>query len=166
MKKGGVIFAIVLSLVLLLALAAPAAADGPVCPVCGCPCSCCIESVNPHGQTIPPAGFTTAPGINPNSGRNPDGFYKLTACCPTLKVYASYVGSTNLKLFGPFSSGIVVKFTEAPGAKPQQKKIGSTNGQAGAVSYHFILPNDALISVFDNGTLISSTVCYVPPPPK
>src|SRR5437763_10444009 len=32
----------------------------------------CIENVNPHGHTIPPAG-QTSPGTNPHSGQNPDG---------------------------------------------------------------------------------------------
>ena len=34
----------------------------------------CAESVNPHGQTTPPAGSTTLPG--PNGGQNEDGFYR------------------------------------------------------------------------------------------
>jgi hypothetical protein len=50
----------------------------------------CPELWNPHGQTTPPAGYTTAPGLNPNSGQNPDGFFQVIACsvpgtlvCPT-----------------------------------------------------------------------------------
>ena len=35
----------------------------------------CLESVNPHGQTIPPAGNTTLPG--PKGGQNEDGFYRI-----------------------------------------------------------------------------------------
>ncbi len=151
----------------VLILAVPAAASDPVCPVCGCPCTCCIESVNPHGENIPPAGFTTAPGTNPNSGRNPDGFYKLMACCPTLKIYVTYVGSSNLKLFGPFTSGTVIKFTQAPGAEPDMKKIGSENGQADAVTAHITLPNDPVICAFTPaGDFMGCTICYVPPPPK
>lgn len=40
----------------------------------------CAEIWNPHGKTIPPAGWTTSPGVNPNSGQNPDGFYQVGAC--------------------------------------------------------------------------------------
>ena len=40
----------------------------------------CNEIWNPHGQTIPPAGWTTSPGVNPNSGQNPDGFFQVGAC--------------------------------------------------------------------------------------
>jgi len=41
------------------------------------PRASCIEYVNPHGQTIPPAGSTTLPG--PKGGQNEDGFYLLGA---------------------------------------------------------------------------------------
>ena len=36
----------------------------------------CVEYVNPHGKTIPPAGLTP-PGTNPKGGENPDGFYQV-----------------------------------------------------------------------------------------
>ena len=48
-----------------LMLAAPAQAHRPFC----------TETVNPHGQNVPPAGSTTLPG--PNGGQNEDGFYKV-----------------------------------------------------------------------------------------
>ncbi len=35
----------------------------------------CIETVNPHGKNIPPAGSTTLPGSK--GGQNEDGFYEL-----------------------------------------------------------------------------------------
>ena len=35
----------------------------------------CKETVNPHGQNVPPAGSTTLPG--PRGGINDDGFYKV-----------------------------------------------------------------------------------------
>jgi hypothetical protein len=34
------------------------------------------------------------------------------------------------------TSGSTVKYTQAPGATPSAKDIGSTNGQAGAVVVH------------------------------
>jgi hypothetical protein len=51
----------------------------------------CWEIFNPHGQTTPPAGWSTAPGTeNRATPVNPDGFYQVGACstdelidCPT-----------------------------------------------------------------------------------
>ncbi len=37
----------------------------------------CIETTNPHGKNVPPAGSTTLPG--PKGGQNEDGFYLLGA---------------------------------------------------------------------------------------
>ena len=127
----------------------------------------CVESVNPHGKTVPPAGKTTLPG--PKGGQNEDGFYQLFAednCDPEPGIYVSYVGGDPY-LFGPFTSGIVVKFTEAPGAIPECKKMGSSKGQAGAVSYHIILPSDPIVTAVDtSGNVGTCTYCLVPPPPK
>jgi len=81
-------------------------------------------------------------------------------------MYVSYVGSDNPQLFGPYEHCLTFKLTEAKGAMPQDKKIGSTNGQAGAVAHHFLLPADALISFYSGETLIYQTTCVVPPPPK
>lgn len=127
----------------------------------------CIESVNPHGKTIPPAGSTTLPG--PKGGKNEDGFYELLAednCDPEPDIYVTYVGSGNSMLFGPFTSGIVVKITQAPGATPSAKKMGSSNGQAGAVSYHITVPDDPIVWVVDDSGNRAWTECFVPPPPK
>jgi hypothetical protein len=126
-----------------------------------------FETVNPHGKNIPPAGSTTLPG--PKGGENEDGFYKLVAkdnCDPAPQIWVSYVGSTNPQLFGPFSSGIVVKITEARGATPSIKKIGSSAGQAGAVTWHITLPSDALITAIDHAGNSTQEVQLVPPPPK
>ena len=71
----------------------------------------CVESVNPHGQNTPPAGSTTLPG--PNGGQNDDGFYKISSDVGT-NVFVVTGGVT----FGPFPSGSVVKYTQAPGAAP------------------------------------------------
>ena len=93
-----------------------------------------VEWVNPAGKKVPPAGSTTLPG--PKGGMNEDGFYLLTAldnCCPAPMIYVTYMGSTTSP-FGPYASGTVVKFTEAPGALPTAKKMGSTNGKAGEVA--------------------------------
>ena len=115
----------------------------------------CEESVNPHGQTTPPAGSTTLPG--PNGGQNDDGFYRIGSDAGT-DVFVVTGGVT----FGPFSSGTVVKYTQAPGATPSSKKIGSSNGQAGAVTVHITGPDELVVRSIDGSTI----TCFVPPPPK
>src|SRR5256885_9477170 len=85
----------------------------------------CTETTNPHGQNVPPAGSTTLPG--PNGGQNEDGFYLLTSSPEARPIFVVDSGSGTV--FGPFDSGTKVKYTQAPGATPSQKTIGSTNGQ-------------------------------------
>ena len=75
----------------------------------------CVESVNPHGQTTPPAGSTTLPG--PNGGQNEDGFYLIGTDAGS-NVFVVTGGVS----FGPYPSGTVVKYTQAPGAAPSAKK--------------------------------------------
>jgi hypothetical protein len=138
-----------IALAMLAVTAAPASAHTPQC----------AENVNPHGQNIPPAGFTTAPGTNPNSGQNDDGFYIIGSDVGTpVMVVDLGTGTT----FGPFDSGTVVKYTQAPGKTPSEEKIGSTNGQAGAVLVHITGQGDMGVESVD-GTIVS---CLVPPPPK
>jgi hypothetical protein len=118
----------------------------------------CVENVNPHGQTIPPAGLTTSPGTNPNSGQNDDGFYKISNLSGgSVSVVDLGSGMT----FGPYPSGTVVKYTQAPGATPSVKDIGSTNGQAGAVLVHITGTGDMEVVTSD-----SVATCLVPPPPR
>lgn len=115
----------------------------------------CEESVNPHGQTTPPAGSTTLPG--PNGGQNEDGFYRIGSDVGT-DVFIDTGGMS----FGPFPSGTVVKYTQAPGSSPSIQTIGSTNGQAGAVLVHITGPDELVVRSIDGST----TTCLVPPPPK
>jgi hypothetical protein len=115
----------------------------------------CEESVNPHGQNTPPAGSTTLPG--PNGGQNEDGFYRIGSDVGT-DVFVVTGGVT----FGPFASGTVVKYTQAPGSTPSAKSIGSDNGQAGAVTVHITGPDELVVRSIDGNT----TTCFVPPPPK
>jgi hypothetical protein len=115
----------------------------------------CVESVNPHGQNVPPAGSTTLPG--PNGGQNEDGFYRIGT-----DVGTSVTIVTGGVTFGSFPSGSVVKYTQAPGATPSQKTIGSGNGQAGAVIVHITGPDELVVRSIDGTT----TTCLVPPPPK
>jgi hypothetical protein len=115
----------------------------------------CVESVNPHGQTVPPAGSTTLPG--PNGGQNEDGFYQIGS-----DVNSPVTVVTGGVTFGPFASGSVIKYTQAPGAVPSEKTIGSSNGQAGAVIVHITGPDELVVVTVDGST----TTCFVPPPPK
>ena len=115
----------------------------------------CFESVNPHGANVPPAGSTTLPG--PNGGQNEDGFYQIGSDVGTA---VSIV--TGGVTFGPFPSGSVVKYTQAPGAAPSSKSIGSANGQAGAVITHITGPDELVVMSVDGSTV----TCFVPPPPK
>jgi hypothetical protein len=120
----------------------------------------CVETVNPHGQTVPPAGSTTLPG--PLGGQNDDGFYELFAddnCNDGVEIFVNG--------FGPFVSGDIVKITEAPGATPTSEEMGSTNGQAGAIAAHLILDSDPVVTAVDAAGNVSFPVdCLVPPPPK
>lgn len=126
----------------------------------------CVETVNPHGKTIPPAGKTTLPG--PRGGDNEDGFYELGIeekfpAGSTLWV-TDAAGSGP---FGPFSPGDEVKITEAPGAIPTSKPMGSANGSAGAIVAHITLTSDALVFAVDPaGNRHGPVSCLVPPPPK
>jgi hypothetical protein len=117
----------------------------------------CVESVNPHGQTIPPAG-QTPPGNGP--GQNEDGFYEIGSDA-TGQVIVTDLGSGTV--FGPYPSGTVIKYTQATGATPGEKKIGSDNGQAGAVYVHITGTGDFSVTPVGGGT---SVTCLVPRPPK
>jgi hypothetical protein len=133
------------------------------------PCVACREWVNPHGRKVPPAGWTTEPGTNPNSGMNPDGFYQIGVwdnCDEDPEIFVSDLyGSV---VFGPFPHGTVVKITEDADATPECKKIGSSRGRAGAVAHHIILPTDAVFWGVDDYGNVSTLLCLclVPPPPK
>jgi hypothetical protein len=120
----------------------------------------CIENVNPHGNTIPPAG-QTSPGTNPHSGQNPDGFY-LVGSSDSTDVYV--IDMATGYRFGPFPSGTVIKYTQAgPNSADTQKTIGSTTGQAGAVLVHLTGAGDAEVQSVNGGPI---SICLVPRPPK
>lgn len=122
------------------------------------PKAACVETVNPHGKNVPPAGSTTLPGSR--GGQNEDGFYELLAKdnLPGVTIFVNG--------FGPFDSGDKIKVTEAPGAIPSQKKIGSIIGQAGAVLWHLILNSDPVLTATDAAGNVTTVTCLVPPPPK
>jgi hypothetical protein len=124
----------------------------------------CEETTNPHGQTVPPAGNTTLPG--PKGGQNEDGYYLISAvpADPNLQVFVVDTGSGTT--FGPFASGTKIKYTQAPGATPSIKKIGSTNGEADAVPWHITGQGDAAVYAVSTSGTSPLVFCLVPPPPK
>jgi hypothetical protein len=126
----------------------------------------CREFVNPHGKNIPPAGSTTLPGAK--GGQNEDGYYLLVASddvWPTasIDIDVNGLGRPN---GSPFRSGDVIKYTQADGADPTSKKIGSANGEADAVVAHIVSPGDAVVTATDGSGNEASVTCLVPRPPK
>jgi hypothetical protein len=119
----------------------------------------CTETVNPNGSKTPPAGSTTLPGAK--GGQNEDGFYMLTGIDVIDKAVQIFVNG-----FGAYSSGDKLKITEAPGATPSEKKIGSTNGNASAIMSHLILNSDPVVTAVDASGNKSQVTCFVPPKPK
>ena len=121
----------------------------------------CPPGTNPHGQKVPPAG-------QKSPGQNEDGFYKLVATDvldPSPDIFVVDAGTGTV--FGPFPSGTQIKYTQAPGAEPSQKEIGSPTGEAGAVAYHITGQGDMQVyAVDDAGNQSASVSCLVPPPPK
>jgi hypothetical protein len=117
----------------------------------------CQETVNPHGQNTPPAGSTTAPG--PKGGINDDGFYKVG----TSENTQVRLEDTDGNVFGVFDSGIKVKYTEANGATPSVKKMGSFDGRARGIDFHITGTGDLVVVAVHGG---SRATCPVPPPPK
>lgn len=130
------------------------------------PLAACLPGPNPHGKKIPPAGNSSLPGTK--GGQNEDGFYDLMAqdlVDPNPLVYV--VDEATGHLFGPYPAGTIVKWTQAPGAQPSEKKIGSTKGEARAVDYHLRGQGDMLIYAVDaSGNASNPLVCLVPPLPK
>jgi hypothetical protein len=123
------------------------------------PVAACQPTTNPSGKNVPRAGD------NSKSGQNPDGFYQLTATNnvdPSPDVFLVDLGSG--QVFGPFTSGVRIKYTQAPGATPRQQRIG---GPHSAVQWHIIGTGDAAVFAVDDAGLVSDRVpCRVPPPPK
>jgi len=126
----------------------------------------CIETVNPHGHTVPPAGNTTLPG--PNGGQNEDGFYYLWATDnldPTPQIFVEDTGSGTV--FGPFPYSVVIKYTEDSEATPELKKMGSDKGKAEYVTVHIIGTGDpSAIAVDASGNVSDPVLFMVPSLPK
>ena len=120
----------------------------------------CDPTVNPHGNNEPKA---------PGTGQNEDGFYQLNAADPNLAnctVTLQVVDGSGYVFPGPFLPGDNIKYTQADSAPQVQKKIGSGQGQAGAVKWHLIGHGDLTVTGTDPSGNQTSATCLVPPPPK
>ncbi len=123
----------------------------------------CDPTVNPHGSNKP-----NAPGGG-GQGQNQDGFYQLNAADPNLAnctVTLLVFDGDGFVFPGPFFPGDNIKYTQADGAPQSQKKIGSGNGQAGAVAWHLKGHGDLTVTGTDPSGNSSSATCLVPQPPK
>ena len=88
-------------------------------------------------------------------------------CSPPDEIDIFVVDSGSGTVFGPFTSGDKIKYTEAPGGSPSLEKIGSGNGQAGAILAHITGKGDAVLFAVDAaGNISEDSSCLVPPPPK
>jgi len=151
------------------------------------------EAVNPSGKKVPPAGSSTLPGAK--GGINDDGFYQLFAednCDPFPYMIICYwdpeaeapdgttgwyvaVRDKDGNVF-MCSGGTVIKLTQAPGAPPNFKKMGSSKGKAGEVDYHITVPGykadlptgypETIVVAYDASGNSSWALADVPPPPK
>jgi hypothetical protein len=121
------------------------------------PVAACAETVNPSGKNVPNSGPNAG-----NSGQNPDGFYVFSATDnvdPNPQVFVVDTGTGTV--FGPFPSGIDIKYTQAPAVTP------SSEPMAGEVEFHIKGQGDAAVYAVDASGNVSATVsCLVPPPPK
>jgi hypothetical protein len=122
------------------------------------PTANCIETVNPSGEKIPPP-------------QNEDGFYKLIAKDavdpnPLISLVDTgtdnIFGTTDDWVYGPFSSGTQIKYTEANGITPPDIKPG-----AGVIDWKIKGRGDAAVFAVDaSGNESGPVSCPVPPPPK
>lgn len=130
----------------------------------------CVETVNPSGKNIPPAGSIPPPGSK--NGQNEDGFYQLVgedAVDPDIKVCVVDEGS-GMEL-GCYNSGTNVKYTEIannlstdPLAEPWVKPWGNPKS---LVEWHIFGTGDMIIYATDSSGNESARVsCLVPPWPK
>lgn len=118
------------------------------------PTASCKETINPSGKNVPKA---------PGTGQNEDGFYVISgkdALDPTVKMFVQDGGSGFIYP-GIFVSGDDIKYTQAPGATPSQKKM------TGDVEWQLKGKGDMRVWAVDGSGNKSAVVsCLVPPPPK
>ncbi|HEU4382969.1 MAG TPA: hypothetical protein VFR85_05625 [Anaeromyxobacteraceae bacterium] len=130
----------------------------------------CAQATQEWVDTTPPVP-SCPPGPNPSGnvpgsagqgGQNPSGFYRLVAVDavdPDPQVFLRDAGSGTV--FGPFHSGVAVKYTQAPGRRPEQMPM------AGQVAWHIFGRGDAEVYGRDAvGNTSEPVWCLVPPKPK
>lgn len=102
------------------------------------------------------------PGSSGKGGQNPSGFYRLLAVDAVDESPQVFLRDAVSKVvFGPFASGVTLKYTQAPGATPDQKAMG------GDVAWHITGKGDAQIYARDCAGNVSDPVwALVPPGPK
>ncbi len=123
----------------------------------------CMPTVNPDGRNEP-----AAPG-NGGQGQNQDGFYEFgsKSLDGTDQVWVEDMGTGTV--FGPFESGVRIKYVEANGATPSIRPMGGNNGRGGsatAVDYQIKGQGDAAAVFFDEDGNVIRTACLVPPFPQ
>lgn len=127
----------------------------------------CMETVNPSGNNTP-----AAPG-NGGQGQNQDGFYTFGAktLSGPAEVWIEDDGTGTV--FGPFDSGVRIKYIEANGSTPSMTPMGGNNGNsngngngATSVDYQIRGQGDALAVHFDEDGNKIQVACRVPPFPQ
>lgn len=116
-------------------------------------------------DTTPPV-TACSPGVNPAghvpNGSNEDGFWLLLATDavdPNPQIFV--VDSGTGTIFGPYTNGTNIKYTEANGATP------SASPGSGAVAWQIKGQGDMQIYAVDgSGNQSAPLFCLVPPPPK
>jgi hypothetical protein len=118
----------------------------------------CVPTVNPGGGNIPPAN-------------NEDGFFELLAVDavdPSPQVFLADTGTDNIFgtpddwVYGPFASGVKIKYTEANGITPPDIQPGP-----GVIDWKIKGRGDgATYAVDASGNVSETASCLVPPPPK
>ena len=118
------------------------------------PQAACLAGPNPAGN-IPKAGVKSP-------GQNEDGFYRLNAVDNVDSNPAIYmIDNGSGTVFGPFTNGTNIKYTQAPGAAPSQKPM------AGGVDWQIKGQGDfAMYALDSTGNQSGNVSCLVPPPPK
>ncbi|GAX21966.1 hypothetical protein FisN_16Hh043 [Fistulifera solaris] len=122
----------------------------------------CTFAVVVEDNEVPTATCSPAnnPGGNVPKANNQDGFFVLGGEDNCSVASYQVVDSGSGHTFGPFPSGTVFKYTEAPGATPSEK-IGT-----GDVDYFLKGQGDAYVLVTDGSGNTATAPCLVPPKPS
>jgi len=122
----------------------------------------CVETVNPSGKNVPPAGSIPPPGSK--NGQNEDGFYMISADdAVDSDVQVCVVDEGSGDVIGCYDSGTNVKYTEVA-KKSWVKPWGNPES---FVEYHIFGTGDMVIYAIDSaGNESERTTCLVPPWPK